>query len=60
MPSSLRGERLDEPSLFELGQASVEGPRTEFDASEVFDVLDEGVTVLRATGQASEHENTAI
>ena len=60
MASVLRGQSFHESRLFQLGEASVQRPRTELHACKAFDVFDEAIAVLWTTGQAGENEDAAI
>ena len=60
MSSVLCGQGFNESRLFELGEAPVQRPRTELHACKAFDVLDEGIAMLWATGQARENKDAAV
>jgi hypothetical protein len=60
MTTVLCGQSFNESSLFQLGEASVQRPRTELHACKAFDVFDEGIAMLWTTGQAGENKDAAI
>ncbi len=51
---------LDDTGVLESGDGAVETPRTEGDPSERFNVLDQGVAVLRSGRKADENQRTSI
>jgi hypothetical protein len=50
-------KRLDESELLEAVERSVKGSRSELQSCELLDVQDQGVTVLRAVGEAREDQD---
>src|ERR1035438_9447131 len=60
MATVLCGHSFDESRLFQLGEASVQRPRTELHACKAFDVFDEAIAMLWATGKTREDEDAAI
>src|ERR1039458_3347348 len=60
MATVLCGQSFHESRLFQLGEAPVQGPRTELHACKALDVFDEAIAMLWATGQACENEDAAI
>jgi hypothetical protein len=60
MASVLRGQSFHESRLFQLGEASVQRPRTELHACESFDVFDEAIAMLWTTGQTRENKDAAV
>ena len=60
MATVLCGQSFNETRLFELGEAPVQSPRTKLHACKAFDVLDEAIAMLWATGKTREDEDAAI
>jgi len=53
-------ERLDQASFFQSGDGPVESAGTELHSPELLDVLEEGVTVLGAAGEAREDQDWRV
>jgi hypothetical protein len=53
-------ERLDQTLFFEAGEGAVQRPRAETNAGESFDVLEQGVAVLRSGNETDEDEKEGV